>query len=1589
MYFAVTIVLCFISMNLLGNSGLKPDEERSISNKIVSKKLFMDKTEDAISTSGLVRIPRRYIQGERGEVIIEAEELTRFVAANESDPLKCFGHDDSVGAGHYIAHLKRAEYAVKIAKPAKLRLWYHAYFPTAGSWNHTERLDDGNEEFVIDNNSKETNDPTVKQWIWKKGKVYDFSTGDHTFFLDWQGGARLDQLVFLPEDEVPRDGKTLNATYGTIAEKGNMRTMPVMLRTSQKLRKLDTKIETAGGRVEIYLSADQGKSWAIIPNDGNLSHFEFNDEKQLLFKYVLYAAKNHTSPLVVPGLLSVVTRSGTPPLVKVSKDLICKEDVICLTPSGWSGFRPDETGWKFIHANIQDQRKVIWLDAAKADQIVFANRQGAWIQEDKDAFSGRAVYQGDQGGYNLISFDIAVEGAVKCRPWFRIKLLKSDVRKMEDLGGTAQYLPRVGYQFDRNELVTVDYNKEKKDFPVTAFQKQEWIWVPGKPVSLEAGPHVFRVRHGFEYILLDRIALVCGDGPPPADKGAVSTKAIAKEGEFVFYAVNTVAVKDIAVIKTDGEFGGSTIAYSVSIDQGRTFKPLADAALNKASRPQNGFIIKAVIKAGENSDRLHINRFVAELGGADNVRIELSNAEQRILFDGRSGMLTGWWTQKAGWIVPQGYAQPYFDFLMGGSDNGFSLITQASAELVDIQTSTTNGVKTLLFKYAMVNDMVDALVQIDLPSTGLAQWELKLTNRSPLDIKNIKFPLISGLRVGNDPEKNRAVSLVNHQYGTAEITGMPLRTSIRTSETYPGQYCMGWLSLYDDTGAFTVQVRDTDKIGTFISLEPDPDAVASHIKFDRLLTIGPGETSKNHYAMGFHEGDWHQSANFYSQWAHSWMDFSYVNKNWAKDADGWVAGWHFSSDALATRYLTHLVPEMEWLGASYSQHFANAIDTTASEATLFVLNPKYGTFSEFKKAHAESAKRGVYHTYYTPSRNFTDLHAVNDTIGYFPKELLPPEIKMFPPRFGVKWGARDASGKLVISGYNEPTVTVQICPASEGGHEFLVDGIAKNYCLLTGAQGVYSDEACGFVECYNIRHAHGKQYGLWAKGLQDSYKASLDIARKNNPDAVIGGVEGHPDQLLQFAEFGLTDDPGSIPQMFTFPEIKLLGLSRSEAGSREENARFSHLFLRINRMGYTPGSNDRQFFAHRKRIKDWMYGCQFMDDCGLTASRQGIITKWFKREDAEHSGALINIQNEFEFDGTTVTLQSPLAKDAKFALAYLLDEEEVVKIACENEKNGLKMVIPKAKASSILIPVYFPENEAVRAHLVWPQTAGPNKLVLFVVNMSNKAKTVSLGYTLPEGIVLTNPPANVQIPAMDLKRIEILMEGLSSIIQREKVIISVHDQSFTTSCSVLVAPSMYNGGFEFDSAGKGTPDGWRAFGFSWFTYLVPNLTLPFELNHADGVLDTNNPAEGKHSLRLDGKVLIPCYWDGEGKTMWAKELREKRAKLAKKTTWTFHTGQLLILKPETHYQISFKYRTAADDGMINVESKVYDWDTTSPAFFPIQKVSALKGNRGWQNYIFDFITPVNRSECVLVFRNTSDNPVWIDDVKIVKIDNVQ
>ena len=1575
---------CLSVLFVSGLGLLAPLQTKAVEGNLITKPISLKASDLAAYSQGVLRISRIYSQEPDGRIVIEAEEPSRFISENSANPQVTFsGRDPKAGGGRYVSYLKRGWYGIDIKKSMQLVVWHRGFYHATGNWNHDEYLDNADTSINnSDSNATTTDDPSLNRWIWKKGAVYNFSPGRHEFSLAWQGGIKLDQIAFLPEGVAPKDNEILNPAYADPQDYAEALTRSLKLSAEQQAVKLVFDSMPEGGKVEAAVSSDEGKNWRNIPPDASLSSLDIRDNSNLMFRFKLFLSSDKKSPSVFNiGLLTACP----PTMNRVAENSRSKLKIINsidLIPSTWKGVRPNDNGWALMSASVPDASGVVWLDAVKADHLLLSPKQQSWIMEDKDAFSGKAVYQGVLNR-NLLSFDFYSPAKTKYRPWFRVKLHGESIYKAGTGGlkGTfgvkTPYIPLM-YQVDRGNLV--EYSGEKP-FPEESFLKKEWVWIPCPAIAVDDGYHTFRVRAGLDYMLFDRVALVPdGSGFTPDGKGGENIRKQAAAAEVTFQPMGWPSNGNIENISADVK-SNIDIVYYYSTDGSHW----TEAANGIKSIPGKRLFLKASLKPLNAAQASSVSAWAAKLSSENEKVLEFANNDQSLYFDTSSGALLGWHVKKAGWIIPFGNPQNVFGVSLFSSGKQGKFPVPISFELSQMEITENKDAKILQMDFSGNSGDINVLIRIKMADKDLPQWSMQVENKSQLDIRNPEFPLLGNLRIGNDPEDNYA-SASYPNFGGTDFTAAPYQIAspgaditgfqVKMKGSYPGWHSMGWDSLYTkQSGSFTCQVRDTDGISVYLSLEKDADSNAMKLNLTRKLYIGPGETGVANYAVGWHAGDWHTSADFYSQWAHAWMDFTRINANWAKDADGWASSaFYYDSTYIPTRFVTHLVPELQWLGSPLFQHRFGITDISA--AIIPYPNPKLGTPEEFRKGHEASRKLGIHHAYYWNCRGWVDSHADNLVLGFCPRDMLPPEI-MIPTRgFAQKNSVKYENGKTVPYGFYPNDSTM--CAASKGWNDFLVRGIAYNYGEFLGAS-VYSDEACGYWDCFDTRHEHGKQHGMYMKGLQDAYRRAIDAARKTNPDSVLI-IEGCPDQLMQYADFaifGLSAYADGVSYQYVFPEAKLLrGVGNPGAWwfmPQGEYTRFIHLFSRYDTHPDSPLK--RQFFAHRKRIKDWMYMRRFMDDLNMEISQPGIVAKWFKTEEKGRVGALINIQNEFGIKDASLHIDWPELKKANLASGYLFDEEEVVKLDMKQEGNGVTVSIPPAKASSILIAAEFPKEESLRACMVWPQSQGQDKLVIYLSNLSPDKKEVSLKHILPEGVSLENAPDKVMVKGGTVKRLDIPLDGIQAMTKQDKATVRIDDGTGKKEISCLLAPALCNGNFEIDSAGKGTPDRWRAFGQYWLLLLVQTYGIPFDLNHADGILDPDNPAEGKYSLKLYGSVDLPDYRSAAG------TYRSVIDKPVPMLPWFFHTGQKMILKPNSKYRVSFKYRFAADDGVLEVRPSapgpVYGNTTW-------QTIQAKPGIREWQNS--EFVLPTSHlSEQLVIFANMSKAPLWIDDIKVTEV----
>lgn len=1521
-----------------------------------------------VKKDGFWHIPVEYGRDSDGRIVMEAENPAVFVSGKKKDGQSNYGNDKKAGGGKYIMRMQRGAYVFQVPRRRTYRVWYRANFPAAGNWFHSESMDkSGNIHTNYDYDS--ASPKAAKTWVWVKGTVYDLAAGSHILELDWQGGALLDQIVLVPEEQPAPQGAALTAY--TLRRKGvkNIPLKPLRLQDNENLQAVDWQGKTGSGKAELFYSVDGGENF--IPADGK--KLPAGRTIQLQIKVT---PDNGSYPQLPPVTATTIRRINDNSLDPAVKTLVKKISAVDLIGESWNGMRFKNGFWHLANTITPDRNNVLWMDAVDTDNLVIAPKNRSWFREDAGAYHGKALYQGLLNR-NILSYDCTIRESGEYRPWFRVKLLYNAKKYKSGIyafGVTYNVnLPYVPLMYQVDNESPVEFSGDGKPFPKDDFLKSQWVWIPARRINLSAGNHTFRIRAGLDFMLLDRVALVPEKSNfTPTGKGAPSVRKSAAAGEIIFQ--NLDFNRKIASLTAKNN-SGLKLSWEGSED-GRSWRPV----LPGSAVPQFLKVRCQSLNSGTASPK--VSGFTLETDKPLQYAV-FNCGNQQFWLDPHQGALAGWKNSSGSWMIPLGSRQQQLFKLYSVT---FKNDLPGKKQLFFNFLGCRYEKDTFFMEYKEQNSDLKVAISISPESDGLAKWQMTMVNNSALDLRDPEFPKVRNIRPAIDPEEVMAVA-TQPNFGGVDFTGAPLElaspgkafTGFNASfaGTYPGWFTMGWSAFYTrKQGSFTIQSRNPDATAITFDSKAENNAIKTSLL--RKITIAPKETAKVSYALGWQPGDWHTPADSYSKWAHSWMDFSRVNSNWIRKSDGWVScSFYYDSAYIPTRFPTHMAPEMRWMGTQHFMMFYSCIDNTPGPANYPFLNTKLGTVAEFKKGFIDARKQGIHCSTYCDARGWCDDYSDGYFMGRTQRTLLPKDAIVPPRGFGFENATMLENGSRMPFGYVPNDYS--LCAASKPWQEHLVRSLAYNMAELTHSN-IYHDEANFYGDCYNIKHTHGKQHGQHMAGLVETHRRALTEGRKHYPGMVLA-IEGSPDVLAQNADvllFGLSGYANGTAFQYVFPEAKLYrGISNPGAEwfmNLEEYTRYVHLFNRLD--SHPDSKNSRNFFFHRKRINHWMYMRRFMDDVDLDITMPGINAKWFKTDGADGVAALVNIHNEYAIKGAEGIIHWDKLKNVSAVTGYLFDEENAQRLNFRPTADGIRFEIPSAKASSILIVARCPREEQLQVSLVWPQKHGKDILRLMVNNLSSAPIAAKLSWKLPEPVKISNIPLPAAF-APGLTVLEFPMDGRCQLKELTDVSVTVSGGDAVKNASAVVTPIIMNGDFEYDSAGKGTPDHWRAIGWYWKYLLQRQPASWFDINHADGYLDPVNPASGKYSLCLPGRILMPFF--ANNILFGTRELKEVSVPLQ---PWYFHTSQRFIGKPNTKYKISYKYRFADDSGVLEVRTlapgKVYGTSY-------LKKHTAIPGDRSWQSGSFIHALGTSMTNHPLVFANMSGAPMWIDDIQVTEL----
>ena len=263
------------------------------------------KTLNMDTSSGRLRLRAAYRQHVGEPIAIEAERATvlRFTQGKGE-----VGQDAEASEGVWAGRIQHMEFHVEVVTPGTYQAWCRALFPWAGRWVHTEQMDDGKSQTVVDSKGE-----VVNKWTWTRGPTYELTQGKHVWAFTpyaWMGGARLDKVVLVRAPGAKPKGLGPKALPSVLPASGTMVSEPFLRKTAVSLDRLELVNQTGKGSIRSSYSIDNGTSWRPVPEGQNLSSLPA--DRAIRFKLVLTADAAGAGPIVRLPLVSFQVNKARP-----------------------------------------------------------------------------------------------------------------------------------------------------------------------------------------------------------------------------------------------------------------------------------------------------------------------------------------------------------------------------------------------------------------------------------------------------------------------------------------------------------------------------------------------------------------------------------------------------------------------------------------------------------------------------------------------------------------------------------------------------------------------------------------------------------------------------------------------------------------------------------------------------------------------------------------------------------------------------------------------------------------------------------------------------------------------------------------------------------------------------------------------------------------------------------------------------------------------------------------------------------------------------------------------------------------------------
>lgn len=407
------------------------------------------------------------------------------------------------------------------------------------------------------------------------------------------------------------------------------------------------------------------------------------------------------------------------------------------------------------------------------------------------------------------------------------------------------------------------------------------------------------------------------------------------------------------------------------------------------------------------------------------------------------------------------------------------------------------------FEVSQARDLrVEVIVRLDAGG-AMSRWKITVENLGKLHLQEVHFPRVSGIA----PLSNEYLAVPNWMGQLAANPRTLLRDKKHLEWDYPGHTSMQCFALYQNNGpGLYFSCDDTNSFRKSFLFAGDGQNLSYEMVHLPENQSSPRKNYSPEYQaiLGTFEGDWVTAAEIYRKWAKEqyWARESRLQRHaapdWVLKNGFWV--WNRGRSENVLQPATLLQKELQ-LPVSVFWHWWHgcAYDTGFPE----YLPPREGA-DAFTTALAQAQKNNI--------------HA----IVYMNQRLWGMTTKSWKDEGAETFAVKGPDGQVRPEVYN--TFTKQPCASMCMGTPFWRNkyaGLAEQAIKSLGVNGIYMDQACSSLACYDSSHGHPIGGGTyWMSGFR---MLSTDIRhRASSQSGIALAGEGVGEAWLPYLDLMLS-----------------------------------------------------------------------------------------------------------------------------------------------------------------------------------------------------------------------------------------------------------------------------------------------------------------------------------------------------------------------------------------------------------------------------------------------------------------------------------